>query len=120
MKLVVSKNKKVYFNRVLEFLLYFVLYTATFMLIEWFFDSCVINSDYKVIWASLAVCVIYCLDKIVKPILVTLTIPITGITFGLFYIVINTFILTFTNWLSPSNVELSISSCTFNISFCKF
>lgn len=107
MKLIVSKNKSLHFNRILEFLLYLVLYTAAFMLIEWFFDSCIINSDYKVIWAALAVCIIYCLDKVVKPILVTLTIPLTGLTFGLFYFVINTIILKFADWIMLSKLDFT-------------
>ena len=43
--------------------------------------------------------IIYVLNKVVRPLLVTLTMPLTGITFGLFYIVINAAILKVTDWL---------------------
>ena len=50
--------------------------------------------------------VIYILNKTVKPILVTLTIPITGITLGLFYPCINVFILKLTDWLLGKHFEV--------------
>ena len=87
------------FNLLLEFLLYSVLYTAAFLLVEGMFESFEINSDYKVVWAFLAIAVIYVLEKLVKPIIVTISTPITGITFGLFYFVINAFMLKLTDWI---------------------
>ena len=102
MKLV---NKKGKFNVVIEFLLYAVLYTAAFMAVEKIFESFVIRSDYKVIFAFLSVAVIYALEKIVKPILVTICTPITGVTFGLFYIVINVVILKLADWIMQSKLD---------------
>lgn len=55
----------------------------------------------------LAVCIIYVLDKAVKPVLVTLTIPITGLTFGLFYFVINTLILKLTDWIMGAKLNFT-------------
>ena len=101
---VVKKGK---FNAVLEFLLYAVLYTAAFMAVEKLFKSFVINSDYKVIYAFLSVAVIYGLEKLVKPIIVTVFTPITGLTFGLFYIVINAFILKLTDWIMFSKLDFT-------------
>ena len=103
MKLV-NKGK---FNLVLEFLLYLVLYTAAFMAVETMFESFVINSDYKVIYAFIAVAVIYGLEKLVKPILVTISTPITGLTFGLFYFVINAVILKLTDWIMFSKLDFT-------------
>lgn len=100
MKLVVeSKKKKILrFNLILEFILYSVLYTAIFLLVEKMFKSFVLG-DPKILYAFIAIVIIYGLDKLVKPILVTLFTPITGITFGLFYFVINAFILVLTDWM---------------------
>ena len=43
------------------------------------------------------------LNRFVKPLLVLISLPITIFTFGLFYIVLNTFILQLTSWaLSPA------------------
>ena len=103
MKLV-TKGK---FNVILEFLLYAVLYTAAFMAVENMFKSFEINSDYKVVIAFIAIVVIYVLEKVLKPILVTISTPITGITFGLFYFVINAFILKLTDWIMGPKLDFT-------------
>ena len=101
MKLVVAKKGKnaVRINKFFEFVLYVITYTIACLILEAFFDSFQISNDYKSLYSVLAVCIIYVLDQAVKPILVTLTMPITGLTFGLFYFVINTLILKITDWL---------------------
>lgn len=101
---IVSKGK---FNLILEFLLYSVLYTAAFLAVESMFESFEINSDYKVIYAFLAIVIIYILERELKPILVTISTPITGVTFGLFYFVINAFILKLTDWILGSKLNFT-------------
>ena len=93
---IVNKGK---FNLFLEFLLYSVLYTGAFLAVESIFDSFELDKDYPILFAFLAIVVIYVLEKVLKPILVTVFTPITGITFGLFYFVINAFILKLTDWI---------------------
>lgn len=101
MKVVVNSKSKnsPRFNLILEFILYSVLYTGAFLLVEKMFKSFEINGDPKVLYAFLAIVIIYVLDKLVKPIIVTISTPITGLTFGLFYFVINSFILWLTDLL---------------------
>ena len=41
------------------------------------------------------------LNVLIKPLLVALTIPITIVTFGLFLLVINTFLVLMVDWLVP-------------------
>ena len=84
---------------IIETSLYLVAYTITFLIVESIFKSFVICEDKKVLWALIAVMIIYVFNKVVRPLIVTLTMPLTGITFGLFYIVINTLILKITDWL---------------------
>ena len=50
---------------------------------------------------------IYALEKLVKPIIVTISTPITGITFGLFYFVINAFILKLTDWIMGPKLDFT-------------
>lgn len=111
MKLVVTNKNKgkniLRINRLFEFVLYLVCYSLTFLLLESLFSSFVISYDHKWVIAGISVCVIYLLNKIVKPLLVTLTIPITGITFGLFYFVINTVILKMTDWIMGSKLDFT-------------
>lgn len=101
MKLTVAKGTKesVRINKIFEFVLYIISYTVAFLIVESLFDSFQLSSSYKSLYALLAVLIIYVLDQAVKPILVTLTMPITGLTFGLFYFVINTLILKLTDWI---------------------
>ena len=46
-------------------------------------------------------------NKTIKPILVTLTIPITGLTLGLFYPFINVLILKITDWILGNHFEIN-------------
>ena len=52
-----------------------------------------IDNSYYGLWCLIASILIYLLNKTIKPFLVWLTIPITGITLGLFYPFINLIIL---------------------------
>jgi len=101
MKLVITTKGKnaVRVNRFFEFVVYIITYTIAFLLSDMIFDSFLISNNYTSLFALLSVGIIYLLDKIVKPILITLTMPLTGLTFGLFYFVINTIILKITDWI---------------------
>jgi len=57
------------------------------------FDSIYIDNTYFGFWALIASIIIYILNRTIKPILFILTLPITGLTLGLFYPFINVFIL---------------------------
>ena len=94
-------------NLLLEFVLYSVLYTGIFLLVEKLFKSFEINSRYPVLIAFSAIIVIYILEKVLKPILVTIFTPITGLTFGLFYFVINTFMLKLTDWILGPRLDFT-------------
>lgn len=109
MKLTVAKGTKeaVRINKIFEFVLYIISYTVAFLIVESLFDSFQLSSTYKSLYALLAVFIIYILDQAVKPILVTFTMPITGLTFGLFYFVINTLILKLTDWIMGSKLEFT-------------
>ena len=94
-------------NLLLEFVLYSVLYTAAFMAVESMFDSFFLDRNNKILYAFLAIVVIYVLEKVLKPILVTIATPITGITFGLFYFGINTFLLKLTDWIMGPKLDFT-------------
>lgn len=94
-----GKNKYKFKHWVIETLLYLTAYTITFLILESIFKSFVISNDNKLLWSLIAVMIIYIFNKVLRPLLVTYTIPLTGITFGLFYFVINTLILKITDWL---------------------
>ena len=106
MKLVIKEKNKLRLNRLLDWILYMVGYTLVFILVTSFFKSIVIDSNHLILWSFLIVLIIYILNKTIKPILVTLTIPITGITLGLFYPCINVFILKLVDWLLGPHFEM--------------
>ena len=96
-KAVKSKTKKnAIFSKILEFILYAILYTGVFSVVAKMFKTFEINGEPKILYAFIAVAIIDVLNKFLKPILITITTPIIGITFGLFYFVITAFIL----WLT--------------------
>lgn len=94
-------------NYLIEWLLYILGYTIVFIFVTSFFDNSIyIDSNNFYLWSFIIVLVTYFLNITVKPILVTLTIPITGLTLGLFYPFINVFVLKLTDWLLQSHFEL--------------
>lgn len=104
-KTTVAKNIR-RINRLIDWLLHMVGYTIVFIFVTSFFKSIYIDSDHLIIWSAIIVLVIYILNKTVKPILVTLTIPITGLTLGLFYPFINLFILKLVDWILGKHFQL--------------
>jgi len=94
MKLVIiDKNNKVSLNKLLEWFIYMFGYTISFILISLLFGTFEINDEHLIIYSFLAVVIIYILNKTIKPIILRLTMPLMGITVGLFYFVINAGIL---------------------------
>lgn len=89
-KEITNQNKN---NKFLEWIIYMIGYTIAFLLVSKCFKTFEINDKHTYIYAFISVILIYALNKTVKPILFTLTLPITGLTLGLFYFVINSSIL---------------------------
>lgn len=106
MQLVIKDKNKVRINRLFDWLIHMIGYTLVFIGVTSFFKSIYIDSDHLIIWSAIIVLTIYILNKTIKPILVTLTIPITGITLGLFYPFINLFILKLVDWILGKHFQL--------------
>ena len=105
MKLLNKDNKR-RINNLIDWLLHMFFYTVTFVLITTLFDTVYIDKDNMILNSIVIVFVLYLLNKTIKPILVTLTIPITGITLGLFYPFINVIILKMTDWILGKHFEV--------------
>ena len=90
----------------IEWLIYVAGYTLVFVIVTCLFDSVQIDSDHLIIWSFIIVVILSVLNKTLKPILVTITMPLTGITFGLFYPFINVFLLKIVDWLLGKHFEL--------------
>ena len=91
--IIVDKNNKARLNKLLEWFIYMVGYTVSFILISFVFGTFEINDDHLILYSFLAVVIVYILNKTIRPIILRLTMPLMGITVGLFYFVINAGIL---------------------------
>lgn len=93
-------------KKVIDWILHMIGYTVVFIFVTSFFHSFYIDSNHLIFWSIIIVLSIYLLNKTIKPVLVTLTIPITGITLGLFYPCINVFILKLVDWILGPHFEI--------------
>lgn len=107
MQLIIKDKKNTRINRTLDWLLHMAGYTVVFIVVTSLFPSIHIDSNHLVLWSILIELIIYVLNKTIKPILVTLTIPITGLTLGLFYPFINVFILKLADWILGKHFEVT-------------
>lgn len=92
-------NKKMLI-KIFEILIHIFSYAIILQLMSMIFTKTIsIDNSYFGIWGLLISLAIYILNKTVKPILFKLTLPITGITLGTFYLIINLFILKIADWI---------------------
>ena len=90
-----------------EWLLYMVGYTIVLITVSVLFQNhFYINLKHFGVYAFLASVIIYVLNQTIKPILVYVTLPITAITMGLFYPIINVLILYLASFLLGSNFQI--------------
>ena len=115
MKIIVIENNKVRLNKFIDWLMYMVGYAFILIAVSLLFRSFEISNDYFGLYALIAAIIIYGLNKTIKPILFLLTLPITGITLGLFYPLINVFILYITDFILGSRFNLGNIFTTFVI-----
>jgi len=94
MKLItIGKDNKPRLKKMVDSLIHIIVYALILLLVSILFNTIYIDSDCYGIYGLLASIIIYILNKTVKPVLFKITIPITAITWGLFYPCINIFIL---------------------------
>lgn len=102
-----KEKNKMRVNHVFKWLLYMLGYTFVFVIVSLMFKSLYLDLSHYCIYPFLAVLIIYVLNQTIKPILIKFTIPITGVTLGLFYPFINLFILKLTDWILQSHFQLT-------------
>lgn len=91
----------------LEWLLHMVAYGLILISVSVIFKKTIyIDNSYFGLWGLLAAIIIYALNKTIKPFLVWLTIPITGLTLGLFYPFINVLILNIVDWILGNHFQI--------------
>ena len=92
---------------IIESLLYIIGYGMILISMTVFFPKTIyIDNAYFGLWGFLASTIIFVINKWFKPFIVWLAIPITAITFGLFYPFINVFILHITHLVLKSHFDI--------------
>lgn len=100
-----SKKKKYY--ALLDWFLHMIAYGLILISVSVLFKNTIyIDNAFFGFWGFLAAIIIYILNKTIKPFLVWLTIPITGLTLGLFYPFINVIILKMVAGILGSHFEI--------------
>lgn len=101
-----ENNKKIIKNSFIEWLLYIVCYAIVLITMSILFDSFTISNECFGLYAFLATIIIYILNQTIKPILFYITLPLTAVTWGLFYPLINVLILYIASFILGSKFEI--------------
>ncbi len=103
-------------SSIIEWFLYMLAYTVVFILVGYMFESFIIDESHLYLYSFMAVVLIYVFNKTIKPILFKLTLPITGLTLGLFYFVNNMIILKLVEFIMSNKIEFKSLPVLFVIS----
>lgn len=107
MKVVIIGNKTKRLNNFIDWLIHMVGYAIVLIAVSLIFKNTIhIDDGYFGFWGLMAAIIIYGLNRTIKPILVWLTLPITGLTLGLFYPFINVFILNMVDFMLGSHFNI--------------
>ena len=71
-----------------------------------FKNTIYIDNEYFGLWGLVAVIIIFLLNKTIKPLIVWLTLPLTALTLGLFYPVVNILVLKITDFILMSHFDI--------------
>ncbi len=103
-----KKIKRLVSNPIFEWLLYMFGYAIVLISVSCLFKKAFyIDPHYYGAYAFLAAVIIYILNQTIKPILFYITLPITALTFGLFYPILNVFILHITSFILGSHFQIN-------------
>ena len=99
-----KKHNRIINNRLFEWLLYMFGYAIVLITVSTIFNNTFyINNEYYGLYALIAAIIIHILNQTIKPVLFYITLPITGITFGLFYPILNVLVLYITSFILGDN-----------------
>ncbi len=119
MKIVIIKNQTKTLNKFLDWLIHMIGYALVLIAVSLIFKKTVyIDDSYFGFWGLMAAIIIYFLNKLIKPVLFWLTLPITGLTLGLFYPFINVFILKMVDFILGSHFNIKNVFMSFLVAIC--
>jgi len=94
-------------NKWLDWLIHMVGYALVLITVSVIFnDTVYIDNSYFGLWGLIAVIIIFILNRTIKPLLVWMTLPLTALTLGLFYPLINILVLKITDFILGSHFNI--------------
>lgn len=117
MKTIISKDerRKLEVGKILDWIISMIAYAFILIVLSIVLESFTLNNKYFGLFALIAAILIYLLNKTIKPIIFVLTLPITALTYGLFYPFLNVINLYIVDLLLGKNFELDSIINTFFI-----
>ena len=103
MKTFVSENADKRINKLLDRIIYISGYTLTLYLVDVIFNAFEVDNLLYYFWGSI---ILFILNKTIKKIVFKLTLPITGLTFGLFYFVIDFLMLKIVDFVLGNHFDI--------------
>ena len=99
------KKKKI--NKYLDWFIHMLGYAIVLIVVSLIFQKTIyIDNSYYGLWGLIAVIIIFILNRVVKPTLLFLALPLTAITLGLTYPLVNMLILKLTDWILMSHFDI--------------
>lgn len=93
--------------KIIDWITHMLGYTLVLIIASLIFQKTIyIDTRFYGLWGLLTIIIIFVLNRTVKPLLFWLTLPITGLTLGLFYPIINVLILKLTDFILLSHFEI--------------
>ncbi len=87
-------------NKYLDWFIHMLGYAFVLIIVSLIFKKTVyIDNSFFCVWGLIAVIIIFVLNRTIKPLLVWMTLPLTALTLGLFYPLINVLILKLTDFI---------------------
>ena len=105
--IIVNNNKSIKNNKIFNFIISLVCYAIVLILVSMLFKSFYINNTHYGLYALIAALIINILNKLIKPVLVVLTLPINILSMGLTYPIVNVIILYLTSFIMGNNFNIT-------------
>lgn len=94
-------------NKYLDWFIHMVGYALVLITISVvFYKNVYIDNELFGLWGLITVIIVFILNRTIKPLLVWMTLPITALTLGLFYPLINLLILKIADFLLGSHFDI--------------
>ena len=104
-------------NKYLDWFIHMVGYALVLITVSVIFQKTIyIYNKFFGLWGLIAVIIVFILNRTVKPLLVWMTLPLTALTLGLFYPLINILVLKITDFILGSHFEIKGTIMVFFVS----